>query len=613
MQKNNLVHIDTRVDQSSDSTQADMLLGVLEMLGSNTVFGVPGGAIEPLFNALARARDNESMSIRTIVARHEAAAAYMAEGFARVTGRLGVCCATTGPGATNLITGVSSAMTENQPVLVITAQTALPNTGRRGLQESSMDEIDTVAMFKSCTRYSSLVSHPSQLEHKLFKALKIALGKSPGPVHLSIPVDILNHGWAGEYSINFANLLLSQKTIDIDAIRRLQRIVADSRKFVLYIGTGCRSAIENIIEFADISQCRFVTSPAARGLVDSYHPLYCGVFGFAGHDSAIECLADAEVDTVFAIGTRLNELATSGWDASALMNRRLVHIDENEENFLYSGAARDQIGGDLNELFRELLGFARRHDALKRRQDLAYVPHRGKRHGRTVDDYIPQQLKLTFASTVNETASPLKPQYVVRELVHCMPDNCRFVADAGNTWSWATHYLFPRHTQDYHIGMGFGAMAWGIGVAVGMAAADSDTTVVCITGDGSYLMSSHELSVAVQEQLPVVFVVLNDSAMGMVKHGQMLGRGEAIGFELPRIDFASMARAMGAHAMTVKVCDDFEHIQIPESGPLLIDVLIDPEQLPPMGARMKVLDRRQSDRRQKSDRRYSMNGDYHES
>ena len=155
---------------NNEKTLADLILAYLSSIKAEYIFGVPGGAIEPLYNALARSsresEDNDKVSVKSVVARHEAGAAFMADGYARETGKLGVCCATTGPGTTNLITGVASAYADRVPMLVITAQTALPNFGKRGLQESSSDGIDTVAMFENFTNYNTLISHPSQLEGK---------------------------------------------------------------------------------------------------------------------------------------------------------------------------------------------------------------------------------------------------------------------------------------------------------------------------------------------------------------------------------------------------------------------------------------------------------------
>jgi acetolactate synthase-1/2/3 large subunit len=173
------------------------------------------------------------------------------------------------------------------------------------------------------------------------------------------------------------------------------------------------------------------------------------------------------------------------------------------------------------------------------------------------------------------------------------PANTRFVADAGNAWAWTTHYLHLKQGNRYRIGMGFGAMAWAIGAAVGTALGCRGTAVVCITGDGSFLMSGQEITVAVAEKLPVIYVVLNDRALGMVKHGQMLRGGAQIAFELPPVDFVGMAKSLGADAYAVYSPQDMERLDYDAmcnaNRPTLLDVHIDIDEVPPIGARIKTL------------------------
>ncbi|MCK4690724.1 MAG: thiamine pyrophosphate-binding protein, partial [Desulfuromonadales bacterium] len=193
---------------------ADLLVEQLEQIGVEYIFGVPGGAIEPLYNAMARS--SRKGGLRPIVARHESGAAFMADGYARETGKLGVCCSTTGPGATNLITGVASAYTDHIPLLVITAQTRLPDFSMGAFQESSADVTDILGMFEHCTRYNTIVTHADQLEKKLAAAFVTALQPPKGPAHLSVPVDLLRSDKSGQ--IAFPNLhgLLTQPASEMD-------------------------------------------------------------------------------------------------------------------------------------------------------------------------------------------------------------------------------------------------------------------------------------------------------------------------------------------------------------------------------------------------------------
>lgn len=581
----------------------DLLVRYLADLGVEYVFGVPGGAIEPLYNALARSERRGGP--RPVVARHECGAAFMADGYARQTGKPGVCCATTGPGATNLITGVSAAYENHIPLLVITAQTALENFGRGALQESSCTGIDTVGMFKFCTRYSTLVSHVEQFERKLVAAIMAACQSQPGPAHLSVPLELLRHpAPVALPSYDVAMLLQRPSLIDAEGVAMLFRQIEQARKVVFVVGEGCHEAIGTLLELAFVLNASVVTTPHGKGLVSPYHPLFRGVVGFAGHSSARETLLDSQVDTVVAAGTSLGEWATNGWDADALLNNKLIHVDAAEGNLTRSPMARLHVRGRISSIFEQLL------DALYQRRGVdtsgnrvAAIPLPGSiedRGGREPELHF----RLDSEAGYRDDAVPIKPQRLMRELTRLFPPNARYLTDSGNSIVWAIHYLHPRDrrmtgkrstTAGLFRGcFEFAAMGWAIGAAIGTALGGGAGPVVCLTGDGSLLMNGQELTVAVQEHLPVIFVVLNDSALGMVKHGQRLARAEPVGYALPEIDYSVYAETMGAAGYVIRSSGDLRALDIDaicaRAGPTLLDVRIDPEEVPPMQTRMKVLE-----------------------
>lgn len=572
-------------------TLADLIIEQLELLGVEYVFGVPGGSIEPLYNALARSARRGG--ILPVVARHEAGAAFMAEGYARETGKLGVCCATTGPGATNMITGVASAFVENVPMLVVTAQTALPNFGKRVLQESSCVAVDTVGMFKSCTRYSSLVSHRGQLEAKLLSAVVAAMEVPGGPAHLSIPMDVLaspRRMRPEEMPLRLDRLMQPRVLIDAEGIEKIRGEIRQARKMVLLLGDGCGEAIGSILAFAEAFEARIVTGPSGKRWISHFHPLYAGVLGFGGHQSALNALLDPEVDLVLAVGTRLGEMVFAGQERNTTLHEKLVHIDNSPRNFSRSHMARLHVCGTLSHIFDSLLhpfGAELEMSLRSRGRQRVSVSEAGV--------YPPENLSVIDEHKCRSDAGVIKPQRLMKELAQRLPVQTRFVVDAGNSWAWATHYLHLQSQGLYRVGMGYGSMGWGIGAAVGTAFGAQGAPVVCLTGDGSFLMSGQEITVAVAECLPVIFVVLNDQALGMVKHGQRLGGAEPVGFELPPVDFAAMARAMGAWAETLTMVEDLVSLDYTaisaRPGPTLLDVRIDPEEIPPMGARMSMLGR----------------------
>jgi acetolactate synthase-1/2/3 large subunit len=333
---------------------ADLIVAYLEQLGVEYVFGVPGGAIEPLYNALARSQRRGGP--RPVVARHESGAAFMADGYARETGKIGVCCATSGPGATNLLTGVACAYDNGVPMLAITGQPALPSFGKKALQESACTGVNTLGMFRHCTRYDTLISHSDQVESKLVNALMHASKAPQGPSHLSIPVDILRTNI--EHSTpayNLESLLHRASLLDEALVQSLCNEVRQARRMVIIIGGGhsCGESIDAILKLAEMTDSRFVTSPDGKGLINTRHRLYRGVFGFAGHLSADALLHD-EPDLILAIGTSLGEWTSGAWSANVL-NQRLIHIDSSEDHLLRSPMARLHVRGRIRSVCERLI------------------------------------------------------------------------------------------------------------------------------------------------------------------------------------------------------------------------------------------------------------------
>jgi acetolactate synthase-1/2/3 large subunit len=591
---------------------ADLLVAYLEQMGVEYVFGIPGGAIEPLYNALARSERRGG--IRHILARHEAGAAFMADGYARETGKIGVCCSTSGPGSTNLITGVACAYGNHVPMLVITGQPAMPSFGKNPLQESTCTGIDTLAMFRHCTRYNSLVSHPKQIEAKLISALQRAVRAPKGPSHLSFPVDVFRSPSPHQTpSYDLRTLLAASSLVDDRAVESLREMLSAANNVVLLIGSGCGEAIGSILQFAALKGASFVTTPDGKGLVNPRHPLFRGVFGFGGHASAEAALRDLSVDLVLAIGTSMGEWNSGGW-CDSLLNERLVHIDESEEHLALTPMARFHVRGSIMAVFSQLL------EQLHNQNKTGNVDYQQRRASHQADEgeWAPHHM-LHEPDKFESDAIPIKPQRLMRELGLLFPPTTRFLADTGNSASWSIHYLHTSNNRRLgerrlsgaarkitpglrktdggwlRVMMNFASMGWAIGSAVGTAAANPNAPVVCITGDGSMLMSGQEISAAVAEQLCVIFVVLNDQSLGMVKHGQRLAGVEQIGCNLPPTDFAALARALGAEGHTIRSPEDLSGLDVgsmcKRKGPTLLDVLIDPDEVPPMSVRMRVLEK----------------------
>ncbi|NOY62020.1 MAG: thiamine pyrophosphate-binding protein [Gammaproteobacteria bacterium] len=617
----------TRAQQNKVFEFSDLILTYLKQIEVDYIFGVPGGAIEPLYNALARSE--RSGGPRSLVARHETGAAFMAEGYSRETGKLGVCCATTGPGATNLLTGVTSAYLEEQPLLIITAQTPLETFGRGAVQESSCTGVNTVNMFQQRTRYNTLVSHPKQLESKLVSAIISAFGAPAGPSHLSIPLDMLRTPANVERpTYDLPSSLRGGSLMDMVAINRLFQELSTSRHTVFLVGKRCNNAIESIFELATWLNAPVVTTPQGRCAVNSFHPMFRGIFGAAGHQDARRVIKDSAVELIVAIGTELDELDSSGWDVDLLCNK-LIHIDSSAQHFIRSPMARLHVEGTIKTLFEHLLAQFNVNNALfkapatsndhaqplsthafeRRNKSQRVITDRRNNSADGTHKKPVRHFKLNDEEKYLDTSTPIKPQRLMYDLSRLFPPNTRFLADTGNSFFWAAHYLHPydRRLTSYRTprggtlraGMAYGSMCWAIGAAIGTALAKPDGPVVCITGDGSMLMSGQEITVAVAHQLPVIFIVLNDHALGTVKHGQQLAKAEPIGYELPAIDFSQYARSIGASSYTIFSPDDLQALDIQaiceRDGPTLLDVRIDPDEVPPIKGRIEMLNASKND------------------
>lgn len=571
---------------------ADLLVAYLEQIGVEYIFGIPGGAIEPLYNAIARS--TRKGRIRHVLARHESGAAFMADGYARESGKIGVCCATSGPGATNLITGIACAHDNDIPLLAITGLPALPSLGRGALQESSGMGVNASAMFDHCTRYNATISHPDQFERKLANALMAAHNTPGGPAHLAIPLDILRTPVPSNHpSYDLAELLTHHPVlIDERAVQQLHDKLIRAQRTVILIGTSCGGSVQAIMELVGLTGALFVTTPDAKGLVNPYHPAYCGVFGFAGHESARDLLL-SKPDLVLAFGTGFGEFSSSGW-CNTLLNNRLVHIDNSGENLMRTPMAKLHVRGHIRSVCERLIRLLK-----------ATSPPGIKSHK--------TQYEVVFQSpeSFHSDAIPIKPQRLMKSLSEHFPPHTRYLADIGNSMSWTVHYLHPRdqrweprhaiqkaerrsETSNWlRVVMDFCPMGWSIGASIGVALSNPDCPVVCIVGDGAYLMSGQEITVAAEQGLTIIFILLNDGSLGMVKHGQRLAGAESIGHQLPQVDYCKLVAAMGIPGHVIRSPQDMDDLDfetlLQRKGPTLLDVRIDGEEVPPMMLRLKTL------------------------
>jgi acetolactate synthase-1/2/3 large subunit len=551
------------------ATLADELVSALAAAGITTYFGVPGGAIEPFFNALARGRAEGRLQI--VPMRGEAGAAFAADGYYRETGRLAACVVTAGPGISNLITATMSAHADRIPFLIITPQVASHKQGRGALQDSSMDGHDLPRMLASCTRYSTVVTHPEQLGHKLARALSAAYRAPSGPVHLAFPSELL----AGQPSQGLARPLSlwasePKSSVDLVAVGELVDAVLRSRVPVLYVGDDAGPGAARVRHLARALGAAVVSSPAGKRWLGHRDPTYRGVLGFSGHVEAQRAVEAS--DLIVAFGATFDELSTNAW--TALPRVPIYAVDAHSEFAYRLSQARPVLA--TTEIVIELL-----LDRLRPPMLPSIAPRfSGLRPARPREEEAAED-------------GPVHPMRLMSWLSQVLPDDVVVHVDAGNSFSWSTRDLSRSCADTYRVAMGLATMCWAISAVIG-AAIGRPRRTLCITGDGSMLMSSLELTVAVEQRLPVTYVVLNDSALGMVRHGQKLSGAEPIAHEVAKVRFDQLAIACGARGLRVERQAELDAIDAAwfdsdDGGPCVIDVRIDRDAVPPMADRVRGL------------------------
>lgn len=549
---------------------AALLLSCLLDAGVDHFFGVPGGAIEPFLDALDAALGNGKA--RFVLTRSEAGAGFMADGYFRERGQMAACLSTSGPGATNMLTACASALAEEVPMLFITAQTTLSKFGRNALQESSSDGIDTVGLFSLVAKYSTLVSHPEQLLPKLAKALACAQTPPYGPVHLAFPSDVLKaRAGASRADLSLVLRAASGRPVCEAQVQRMAERISAATRPVLWLGEHSEAAAEALKPWLAQSQVPVVVSPAAKTWLPWSYPGFCGVLGYGGHSSARQVLERA--DALIGIGTGLREMCTEGWNPR-LLDHRLLLLTSHAEHLHNAPQAAMAVVGDVGEMAHALV---HQHQAFR---NAAWPPE-----------------ALRFSLPALPTVAPNEPVHGARlmsELATRLPVGSRVYADAGNSWAWSIHHLpVNERVNKVQIAMSCGSMGWGLSAAIGAKLGQPTAPVVCLVGDGAWLMSSTEFSTAVAEQLNVVFVLLNDGALGMVKHGQRLNGAARLAHGLPLTDFAAQARALGGHGIRVHNQAELESLDwralFAVLGPVVVDVQVDADALPPMQVRSKSL------------------------
>jgi acetolactate synthase-1/2/3 large subunit len=561
------------------ATGAEILVRYLENEGVKYVFGLPGGHLLTFYDALGQSE------ITPILAKHEAAAAYMAAGYALTGGSLGVCCGTVGPGATNLVSGVAAAYMASLPMLVLTAQVGTSSIGKGALQEAAGEgrTFSQTRLLSTVTKYSTMVTHASKLPEALRRALRIAWSGRPGPVHLDLPADV-QRGMTEDDIVDSSRYRPALPTLPLMSdIQRAAELLVGAKKPAILAGAGGRrrGAPAALRRLAEMLACPVGTTLPGKGALPEDHPLSLGCIGLYGTRAANGYLR-SELDVLLVVGASLHEFTTHVWDPALRPTRALIQIDIDPSEIGKNYPVEVGLLGDAEMVLQALVAEVEKLKPGERRlaEGLAAL--------KTSTEYFSE-------SAMTSASLPLKPQRVMAELQEALPDHALVFTDIGNTITWVERCLIARRPDMVMSLCGLAAMGSGVAACIGgkLAAPERPTVVVC--GDGDFQMHGMEVMTAVSHNIPVVWLILQNDILAMIHDIQtMTYKGRYVGSEFKTPDFTKLAEAFGALGLRAdapgEVAEAVRAALVSER-PTVICVPIDPEEMPPAKARMLAMDR----------------------
>ena len=477
-------------------TGAEIVVECLKEQGVDTVFGYPGGTILNVYDALYK----HSSEIHHILTSHEQGASHAADGYARATGKVGVCLATSGPGATNLVTGIATAYMDSIPVVAITCNVNLPLLGK-----DSFQEVDIVGMTRSITKYGVTVRDRKDLGKILKMAFHIARTGKPGPVLIDLPKDIQTAPGPGEYpkSVSIRGYRPNE-SVHIGQLKKGYKLLKAARKPLFLVGGGVNIARANdkMLQLAEQTRIPVVTTIMGKGAIPTSHPYYIGNSGMHGKYAAN--IAVGQCDVLFSIGTRFNDRITGDLNEFA-PNAQIVHVDIDTAAISRNVVVDVPIVADANLALEKLLEWAEPQDTEEWLNQI-----------REWDRENPLEMRRDKGMT---------PQMVMEQINEQFPEGI-VVTDVGQHQMWAAQYIELNEKKQYITSGGLGTMGFGFPAAIGAKIGCPGKPVVCITGDGGMQMNLQELATAMTQEANVIVCILNNYYLGMVRQMQQLFYGK---------------------------------------------------------------------------------------
>ena len=513
-----------------------------------TGFGYPGGAILNVYDELYKHRDE----IRHILTSHEQGAAHAADGYARATGKVGVCLATSGPGATNLVTGIATAYMDSIPVVAITCNVGVPLLGK-----DSFQEIDIAGVTMPITKYSFIVKDVNQLADTIRKAFRIAKMGRPGPVLIDIPKDVTAK--KAEYEKENPGVYNREFThIDEKEVAAAAEMIQASEKPFIFVGGGAilSGASKELKEFVEKTDAPVTDSLMGKGAFPGTDPRYTGMLGM--HGTKASNYGVSECDLLVVVGARFSDRVT-GNTATFAKNAKILQIDIDPAEMNKNIIIDQGVVGDIKAVLRKL------NEVLPQQDHAEWM--------KKIQDYK-EKYPLKYHEGV------LTGPFVVEEIYRQTKGDAIITTEVGQHQMWAAQYFKYTKPRTLLTSGGLGTMGYGLGAAIGAKTGCPDKTVINVAGDGCFRMNMNELATAVRHEVPVIEVVINNHVLGMVRQWQDLFYDERYSATVLRdaVDYVKLAEAMGAEGMRATTQEEFREAfakALASGRPVLIDCMID--------------------------------------
>jgi len=537
---------------------AKALMLALEKEGVKEVFGLPGGANLPMYDELYKS------NIRHILARHEQSAAHMADGFGRVSRKPGVCFATSGPGATNIVTGLATAHADSSPIIAVTGQVPVAMIGRDAFQES-----DIIGMSNPCVKYSFQPRDPAEIPEVVKKGFYIAETGRPGPVLLDIPKDVQQN----EAEMIFPDVVKIRgyhpwTDPAIPEIERAIQILLSAEKPIILAGGGViiSSAFAELQAIAEMLMIPVVTTFKGKGAFPENHPLSLGPIGMHGHAEANKLMIEA--DCVLAIGTRFSDRSVGTFEEFE-KRLKIIHMDVDPAEIGKNQTAQVAVVGDVRVSLRIMLK--------KLTQEVVKKSDYNKwlKHVNEVKDYWRENLKIH--------PGEMSAAKILRKLRETIPNESILTTEVGQHQMWASLFFDVIQPGTFFSSTGLGTMGWGFPAAIGAKVAKPDVPVIDIAGDGSFNMTENSLATSVLEDIPVIVFLINNYSLGMVAQWQRTFYDRRmIGVDQQNCpDYVKLAESYGAQGIRAQSLDELENAikaGLKSDVATVIDIPIDPEE-----------------------------------